>query len=822
MHYLPEELAQALGCIDIIVGQATTAVVSVCYDSRYIDIPEKSIFFALKGDVQDGHQYIEAAIDKGVQNIVCQSRPAIIHQTVNYYVVASSINALQRLAAWHRKKFDIPVIGITGSNGKTTVKEWLGFILDDRKVVKSPKSFNSQLGVPISVLQMTESEQLGIFEAGISKVGEMQAIAEVIQPTIGVILNIGDAHDAGFESSHQKIVEKLSLCHLADQVIFCADHVDVGRQISLTLHHKKLCSWGMSQGSLFTVKSIQAAGSSTEVTIIYQEKPVIFYFPFTDEASIENCLHTIAICLVVGYDIQRLIAKVSSLYHLPMRLEMKAGEHGSIIINDTYSADLQSLHSAFKFLDQHAGHRQKCIVISDFDQLDLTIEQFCEVVAGKMRSFYVNEIIAIGQIGHHILPYLDAQSTLHAFADVDHLISEINRLSFEGKAVLVKGSRRFGLERIVPILTEKRHTTVLETDLNAVDHNVRFFASHLKKNTKLVAIIKAGAYGSGSVELARFLEFRQVASLAVAYVDEGVLLRTNHISSPIIILNPDTSGIRDMINFDLEPEVHSLSILLAIIDYVAVSKGDKITIHIKIDSGMRRLGFTEQDFEQLISLLSAHPNILVKSIFSHLSGSESSELDYFTYQQVEFFEAAYDQISASLGYSPLKHILNSSGILRFPQFHFDWVRLGLGMYGIDSTGLFEGQLEKAHTLRAAVIQIKPVKAGETVGYNRRGKVLKNIDIAIVNIGYADGLRRSAGNGRFHLTINGVDYPIIGNVCMDLTMLDLGEKHQVRIGDEVIVFSRTKPIETLAAVCDTIPYEIITSISQRVKRIYTQS
>ncbi len=821
-RYTPNELARIMDCEHPVVANSSAEILWLSYDTRQLVDPSVTLFFALNGAFDHGHIYINHAIASGVVNIVCDNNWSDFQSNVNYYRVPNVLEALQHLATFHRAQFDIEVIGITGSNGKTTVKEWLSQLIDDRRVVKSPKSYNSQLGVPISVWQMSDQDDLAIFEAGISQPKEMERLAEIINPTIGLMLNIGDAHDAGFDSRSQKIKEKLKLFTRSKSIIYCSDHAEVAAEIDTQLPNVEKISWGRVVGSLFKITDQRYSSDRMEISIHYKNEEHLLLIPFTNDASIENCLHCIAVCLTFGYDIKSLSHRLLRLHNLPMRLEMKSGDDDAIIVNDTYSADIHSLRVALQFLSQQSGDRTRTLILSDFEQLDLSSDQFVDALAAMVNKYNISKVVGIGNDIAQLSNKLTSDIAFYHYHNVDSLIEDLHRLGFERNAILIKGARRFGLERVVHLLSQKRHTTVLETDMQAIDHNIRYFSSLLGAKTKMVAVIKAAAYGSGSAALAKFLAFRQVDALAVAYADEGVYLRQNNVDKPIIILNPDSASIVDLFQYNLEPEIHGMALLDSLISYISIHSTSTIQVHIKIDTGMRRLGFLAEEVDVMINKICANPAIHIKSIFSHLSGSEDKSLDYFTHEQVNILNQTYLKISAAIGYHPLKHILNSSGILRFPEYHFDWVRLGLGLYGIDSTGQFGHYLEKAHTFKSTVIQIKPVSSGDTVGYNRNGIVSKSGFIAILNVGYADGLRRLAGNGLYSIEINGKSYPTIGNICMDLTMVELGQMHNVKVGDEAIIFGKTKSLNDLAIVCQTIPYEIITSISQRVKRIYTHA
>ncbi|MBK9256210.1 MAG: bifunctional UDP-N-acetylmuramoyl-tripeptide:D-alanyl-D-alanine ligase/alanine racemase [Saprospiraceae bacterium] len=792
-----------------------------CTDSRNIDFPERSLFVAIKGRMHDGHLYISEAVKKGVKNFIVESWPEIPQEGLNILIVKDSITALQDIAAYHRRQFKkIPVIGITGSNGKTVIKEWLGELMSDRSVVKSPKSYNSQLGVPISVWQMRPEHEVAVFEAGISQPGEMSRLESVIQPTVGIITNIGDAHAGGFKNADEKLSEKLRLFENANVIIFEEDNIFVKSAIQKTYPDKSLLSWGKSHSSTsFVIKSLSKDNYLTILNFEYKGQSFEIELPFQDEASIQNICHCIALLLHLNYSIHDIAERVRKLQNLPMRLEMKNGISDSVIINDTYNADISSLRIALDFMAQQAGNRERVLIISDFLQTGLDNQAFNIQLTQLIQSHHVSEVIGVGSKLKNLDTWLDPFILFKNFESTETLLKHLPSLHINGKIVLVKGARQFELERVVQALSARRHSAVLEIDMQAMAHNLRYFSDKLSDHCGIVAVIKASGYGSGSIELAKFMEYHKAAYLAVAFTDEGVELRKAGIRLPIMILNPDMESIADMVRFDLEPEVYSMQQLESIGQYTSVIKQTTFGIHIKLDSGMHRLGFLKEELSDLTAYLKLNPQIKVCTIFSHLSSSEDKADDSFSHSQAAKFSEMYDVLTDSLACKPPRHMCNSAAILRFPEYHYDLVRLGLGLYGIDVVGEESNKLERVHTLKAKVIQIKQINAGESVGYNRRGKVESQTNIAVVNIGYADGLLRSSGNLRYSVQINGMNYPIIGNVCMDLIIVDIGTKSTVQVGDEVVIFGKDKPIEDLAAINNTIPYEILSRISGRIKRVF---
>ena len=815
------QISQVLETATTILPVADSKVTWLAMDSRKLIHPEETLFFALKGSMHDGHRFIKDAINKGVRNIVTQHLPGDLPRDVNVFVVPDSLKALQAVAAWHRSQFpELVTLAITGSNGKTTVKEWLSQMIIDRQVVKSPKSYNSQTGVAFSLWQIQEKDRLGIFEAGISTVNEMAALEAMIRPDIGLVTMIGDAHAEGFQSIQEKLQEKLLLFGNCETIIYNSDDALVDAAIRAAYPQKSLMSWGYApEASLFNIVQISVQQQRTIVSVMYRDRQYDWVIPFADKASVQNALHCIAVMLVLGIDRATIQEGLYRIQNIPMRLELKFGINNNILVDDTYNADLQSLKIALDFLDQQAGVKDKVVILSEFLQTGTDRQTFDQQLADQLNTHNVRAVIGVGKHISGLKRYLNKDVDFQYVDSTEKLLADLPAYPLQDKAILIKGARVFELEKITHALSDKAHTAVLETDLQAIEHNLRVFSRHLHGNTRIISVIKASAYGSGSEELAKFLEFKRVTYVAVAFVDEGVQLRKAGIRLPVIILNPDRQGIPEMLQYQLEPEIYDINQLKALVSYLDAGTKD-FKIHLKLDTGMHRLGFSDENLEQLCQILKdCRDQIRVQTIFSHLSSSEDPGDDTFTHHQAQVFQQNYTYITDKIGYKPDRHLLNSSGIIRFPEYHFEYVRLGLGLYGIDSTGIFAGKLEKAHTLKAAVVQIKNIKSAATVGYNRKGKATKDGQIAIINIGYADGLMRLAGNGHYHVRIRGRDYPIMGSVCMDLTIIDIGTDSGIMVGDEVIIFGKDKPIEHLAEACQTIPYEILTRISGRIKRTY---
>ncbi len=796
-------------------------IVHLLLDSRQLVFPKTTLFFALEGKRHDGHNYISSLYEKGVRNFIISKELAFTdHPDANFLLVKNPLEALQQLASYHRHQFSLPCIGITGSNGKTIIKEWLFQLLqEDYNIVRSPKSYNSQIGVPLSVWQLSEEHDLAIFEAGISTTNEMQKLASIIDCSIGIFSNIGQAHSEGFASVEEKINEKIRLFTNSSTIVFCKDDKQVNTAIE-TLQNKTILSWSKKNKATLQILSIEKKEARSYIKALYQNKTIEIELHYTDSAYIENAIHCWLMLLHLGIQNKVIKKRMQYLTPVKMRLELKGGINNCTIINDSYNADLTSLNIALNFLDQQGKDLKRTIILSDILQSGLTKEDLYKQIAQLLNKKNIHRFIGIGQAIHAIKAPLSSTIQSTFFDSSATFLEQFRQEKFEDEIILLKGARQFEFERIAARLVKKAHKTVLEINLNALLHNLNVYSKKLNANTKMMAMVKASAYGSGSIEVARLLEFHQVDYLTVAYADEGVELREAGIQLPILVLNPEVASFDTLLRYRLEAEIYSLSLLRRFVQQLAHAK-ETVFIHLKLDTGMNRLGFTEKDIPYLISLLKIHPIIQVKSIFSHLAASEAQDHDDFSNQQVEKYLSLYQKISTAIGYTPLKHILNSSGIIRFPQYQLDMVRLGIGLYGIDSGHQIQHLLQNVYTLKASISQIKEVKIGDTIGYSRSGQVKKPMTIATISIGYADGLMRKAGNGRYSLLLKGKKAPIIGNVCMDMCMINISHIPEAMEGDEVIIFGKELPVQGLADCLDTIPYEIFTGISERVKRVYYQ-
>jgi Alr-MurF fusion protein len=784
-------------------------VISLITDSRKAISSEGALFFAIRGEHHDGHKFLNALYEQGIRQFIVEYKtdlPGAL-KDCNILLVESSVMALQSIAAYHRAQLTIPVIGITGSNGKTIIKEWLHQLLsEDYKIAKNPGSYNSQLGVPLSVWQLQPHHQLGIFEAGISKRGEMEKLQQIIQPTIGLFTNIGSAHDEGFSDQKEKTLEKLRLFETSKIVIYCSDHAIVKEAVRQT--RIKSLSWGTAPDSDIKVKK-----DGDKFNVTYNGDSFNLKLPFTDIASIENSLHCAAVMLYFGYSGESIENKIQGLRSVPMRLELKEGINQCQIIDDTYNNDLAGLQISLEFLSNQHQKKKKRLILSDILESGMPEQELVQKVASLVKSNGVHAFVGVGKTLNDYHQLFDPTSEF--YLTTEDFVKNFDWDKLENEIILVKGARTFQFEKIVNKLQRKVHGTVMEIDLGAVVHNLNFFKARLKHSTKIMAMVKAFAYGSGSIEIANILQYHKVDYLGVAYPDEGIELRKNHIHLPIMVMNPSEESFDSILQYNLEPELYSFNILRNFIKFL---NGQPCAVHIKLDTGMHRLGFTESEITDLIKLLQENSNMRVASVFSHLAGADESLHDEFSNGQAERFFKTANILSDALGYKPLYHLLNSPGILRLPQFQFDMVRLGIGLYGIDPTEKKTKGLQPVATLKTIISQIKNIKAGETIGYGRRGKAEEDMTLATIAIGYADGFSRAFSRGVGEVMINGQLAKVIGNVCMDMTMVDITgiPAHE---GDEVIIFGKELPIQHIAEKINTISYEILTSTSERVKRIF---
>lgn len=781
-------------------------------DSRILGDVTQTLFFAIVAQ-RDGHHFLADAYEKGVRAFVVSDKQYVGNfKDANYLLVFDVLEALQKLAVYHRSQFDYPVIGVTGSNGKTIVKEWLYQLLgDDFYVVKNQKSFNSQLGVPLAVWQMREENNLGIFEAGISTVGEMQKLEAIIKPTIGVFTNLGDAHAEGFESQHQKLIEKWQLFEHVQQLVYGLDHLPK----QLPSNKAKHFTWSLKQAADLQITSLVRQGEETILKAVFNNEEVEAVLSFTDLASIENAVTCWATLLAIGYSNNLIVPRLKKLSHLNMRLKLINGIENCSVIDDSYSADIASLSIALDFLNQQNQHPRKTLILSDFAQSGLDDEKLYKRIAQLVAQKKVSRLIGIGEKLSAFAHLFKIPATF--YIGTDEFITRFSPSDFSKETILVKGARRYEFEKIIKLLTQKIHDTILEVNLNALAENVQFYRSKLQPNVKMMAMVKAFSYGSGSFEVANLLQFGKVDYLAVAYADEGIALRKSGITMPIMVMSPEPSAFDAMIRHSLEPELYNFHVLQAFLSFLPADA--KYPVHLKLDTGMHRLGFEQQDVTELTKIFNNEKRLSVVSIFSHLVASDDAQHDGFTQHQLDLFNDMYAALTAEMTQKPMRHISNTSGITRWPNAQLDMVRLGIGMYGYDGAFVHAATpLKTVATLKTTITQIKYLPAGETVGYSRRGLLPNGGTIATVKIGYADGYMRAFGNGVGKMFLQGRQVPTVGSICMDMTMLNITGL-EAKVGDEVEVFGNELPIEELANWIGTIPYEILTSVSQRVKREY---
>jgi len=813
-QYAISEVQQVIKAGGAIVKEYTIS--TLLTDSRRISNASEGLFFALSGR-RNGHEFIAGAYAAGVRNFVVKQGPELILPEANFLIVPDVLAALQALAAYHRSRFNLEVIGITGSNGKTIVKEWLYQLLcNDKNIVRNPKSYNSQIGVPLSVWQINENNDLGIFEAGISTTAEMARLEAIIKPSIGILTHIGPAHDEGFTDRRQKVLEKLVLfkncrllIHNYDQLIDYRDDIPVKNCFTWSTNFKEADLFVFTETVIAKNFYLRAKFKGDEIECL---------IPFLDEASVENAIVCWATMLAMGYSGDEADKRIEHLNPVSMRLELKTGINDSSVIDDSYNSDIQSLEIALNFLNQQNQHNKKTLILSDIFQSGLQPDVLYRQVADMIKIKNISKFIGVGEALMAHKDYFDVPEK-HFYADTPAMLLHLRSLNFKEETILIKGSRSFEFELISRALVQKAHETVMEINLNALLNNLNFYRSKLKPGVKVMAMVKAFSYGSGTFEVANILQYNKVDYLAVAYIDEGVALRKTGITLPVMVLNPEASAFDKLTEYNLEPVIYSFGLFDDYIKYAQESNVLNYPVHLKIDTGMHRLGFENFEIETLCDLLEENSYVRIQSVFSHLAASEAKEHDEFTLKQISNFEKAFKQIEKTLGHKVIKHICNTSGIVRWPKAQYDMVRLGIGLYGIDAAKpAAENALQPIASLKTSISQVKKLLAGETVSYNRSGSLAKDGKIATVRIGYADGYLRAFGNGVGKMLVKGVLAPTVGNITMDMCMLDVSNV-DVREGDEVIVFNDEQRIEALAEQIATIPYEILTNISQRVKRVY---
>ena len=826
MNYNIEKITTLIGARRI--GNADAQIGWLLTDSRSLCFPEETLFFALKTQRNDGHRYIQDLYRRGVRNFVVTTVPCGFAagasvEDANFLIVPSPLAALQRLAERHRDEFDIPIVGITGSNGKTMVKEWLYQLLSPQfSVTRSPKSFNSQIGVPLSVWLLNEQTQVGLFEAGISEMGEMEALRDIIQPTIGVLTSLGTAHQENFRSMEEKCMEKMRLFDGAKVIAYNSDDDTISRCLRRSGFKGEKIGWSRENISaplyIENISLTSHPSPLTSITYIYKGTRGQYTLPFFDEASLQCSFACAAVALYLGVTIEQLAERMAHLEPVAMRLEVKEGQHGCTLINDSYNSDVNSLDIALDFMSRREG-TQRTLILSDIFQSGKTDEELYAEVNALCMKRGVNKLIGIGpRITAHADSFLVGEKSF--FATTEAFLQSDTFRSLHDEVILIKGARPFGFDHITERLEQKVHETILEVNLNAVVDNLNYYRSFLKPETKLVCMVKADAYGAGAVEVAKTLQDHRVDYLAVAVADEGVTLRHNGITQNIMIMNPEMTAFKTMFDYDLEPEVYSFRLMDALI-HAAEQQG--ITgwpVHIKLDTGMHRLGFDpEKDIDEVVRRLKSQNAIIPRSVFSHFVGSDSDDFDNFSAMQFQKFDVASKKLQAAFKHKILRHMDNSAAIEHFPERQMDMCRLGLGLYGVDPRD--NRMLSTVSTLKTTILQLRHVPKEETVGYSRKGVLTRDSVIAAIPIGYADGLNRHLGRGACYCLVNGQKAPYVGNICMDVAMIDVTDIPDVREGDMVEIFGEHLPVTVLSDVLQTIPYEVMTSVSNRVKKVYFQ-
>lgn len=826
MRYTTDEIATICNAQSLSLSVESKIINRIEYDSRSFTIDTFTLFIALDGNYTDGHKFINEVYNKGCRSFLVSKdlSYAKLYPDAVFLFVDVTIKAFHLLAKHHRSEFTKPVLAITGSNGKTTVKEWIYELLSGhKKVVKSPKSFNSQLGVPLSVMLFDNNYDLGILELGISKPNEMELLIPLAQPDVVVFTNIGSPHQANFETLSEKLNEKLLLLQSAKTIIYCLDDEFVATEISKILQKKpkiKVFSWGKDLKATLRILEVIQHNTSSQIELLQNNEKITIDLPFSAPIWIENAMHVIAFCRLIGESWADIKRGLHMLKPLPMRMQVKSGKHNSIIINDSYSADIESLEAALGLLQLHSGALDKVLIIGEFDEIYRNQKEVINRLETLIQKHQLSEVVSIGNFDG-----IKINSKVHYFnfPSVKDFLKLFDLNRFNRKAILIKGARRLKLEQIVNLIQEKSHLTKLEINLEAIRHNLAFFKSQLKQNVAIMAMVKAFSYGAGAVEIAKVLQKQGVSYLAVAYADEGVHLREEGIDLPIMVMNSEPDAFEKLLRYNLQPEIYSFSILK---EWIKFLENQNIfqpkAIHINIDTGMNRLGFSIDEIPELILLLKSKSKLIfIESVFSHLIGSDSDELIDFTHQQAKVFKSVYQKFELTFQYSFKKHILNTSGIINYPEYQFDMVRIGLGIYGLEASKKANTKLRNALSLVSSISQIRQVKKGDSVGYGKTWTATRDSKIATIPIGYADGFSRRLSNGVGEVMINHNVCKVVGKVCMDMTMIDISDV-KANEGDEVIIFDSDLSIYNLAEKLETIPYEIIASISARVKRVYLDS
>lgn len=811
MNYTTKQIAEITG--SKLIGEKNLHIKNIAYDSRTLFSVNDTAFLAINTSKNSGEKYIQSAIEKGIDIIISENYfPQ--YENITWIIVDNSILFLQKIAKYHLDQFDLKTIGITGNNGKTIVKEWLyQSLFHDYATVKSPKSFNSQLGLPLSLLEISKKHQLGIFEVGISKPDEMEILESIFSPNIGILTHIGAAHSSNFDSVDELIDEKIKLFTNSEIIIFNGDNELVFNKIDEIYSSKKLTSFGFKNHNDVFIKN-DWKNRSQEIVIQYFDEEFSVPVYQRDEATISNVLCVICVLKEFGFENDKIIQKLNSLKSVEMRLESVNGIRNNLIINDSFNLDLDSLKIAFQNINEY-NKPNKALILTDFVE-GKNADQLYQEVASLTNEQNFNSVFLIGDEITKLERLFEA--TTFTFNNTTELIDSVNLHQIEDHLILLKGARKFEIEKVKSYLELQKHDTVLEVNLNSILHNINVHKALLKPKTKMMAMVKAYSYGLGGYEIAEFLQHHHIDYLGVAYADEGVDLRKNGITTPIMVMNPEQHSYNIIIDFNLEPEIYSFRVL-ELFNEKLIQKGiqHRYPIHIKLETGMHRLGFKKDELAELIDKLNSM-NVQVKSIFSHLSSSDDDEEKDYTLGQIHIFNENSLALIDGLNDQPIRHILNTSGIVNFADYQFDMVRIGIGMVGISANAEIKKQLKSAVTFKTVISQISQIKAGDSVGYNRKFKTKKDSNIATIPVGYADGIPRLIGNNVGFVGIRNNLFPIVGNVCMDMMMIDLGD-FIVKEGEEVIIFNSNPSLEEFAGYCKTISYEVLTSISRRVKRIY---
>ena len=826
MNYSITEIANVLEVTGGQIIDEDAIVSQLLTDSRSLTAPEETIFFALRTANDDGHNYIPDLFDKGVRNFVVASDYYALPECTgaNYLAVESPLDALQALVTFHRRRFrELPVIGITGSRGKTTVKEWLYQLLkDDYRIVRSPRSYNSQIGVPLSLWDIDNNTDLAIIEAGISTTGEMDNLQAMIRPTIGIITNLGSEHNDGFSSMEQKAQEKAKILFNCECIVYCADDPLVTHTIAPLVESD--VALGMSWSRNHCDAPLQVDGAdrderSTTLHYTYNDEPGSVTIPFTADRDLDNAITCLAVLLHLGIGSDAIAERMAALTPVGTRLNVIEGVNNCTVIVDSYTSDYNSLTPALNFMTRRAGNRPSTVILSDLGTESYSGDELYIRVSELLKTKRVNRLIGIGKEMCRYRQYFEGMPMARFFHDTQEFINDVAKGDFEDETVLIKGDPSYGFSQIIDLLEAKQHITVMEVDLNALAHNFKFFKSLIKPGTKTIGMVKASGYGAGSYEIAKTLQDCGCDYLAVAVHDEGVDLRKASITMPIIVLNPNGVNYKAMFQYKLEPELYNLDMGRELIKEGRKYGVKDFPVHIKIDSGMHRLGFTREQLPALIEMLRQQDVIKPASVFTHLAVADEPDQDAYTQAQFDYYDECSHELQQAFDHQILRHVLNTSGIVRFPERQYDMVRIGIGLYGIRT--LFDGSedvLKPVSALRSIIISIKEWPAGTTIGYGRHGLLERDSRIATVNIGYADGFDRHFGNGRVSMWVGGKLCPTVGNVCMDAVMIDVTDV-PCKVGDTVEIFGEHVPVEQLSEARGTIPYEILTSVSPRVKRVY---